>query len=151
MQSKAKTVKEYLDDLPEDRKEQISQVRDVILKNLPKGIKEVMNWGMISYQVPFTIFPNTYNNQPLMFAALASQKNYMAVYLSGIYASEQLREEFIFEYKSTGKRMDMGKSCVRFKKIDNLPLELIGKAIAALSVDEFIEIYNNGRKRSSAK
>lgn len=151
MQSEAKTVLEYLNSLPEDRKQQISQVRDVILKNLPAGIEEVMNWGMITYQVPFTIFPNTYNNQPLMFAALASQKNYMAVYLSGIYSSKELREKFISRYKSTRKKMDMGKSCVRFRKIEDLPLDLIGEAIAALGVDEFIEIYNNSRKRTSAK
>ena len=76
-----------------------------------------MNWGMITYEVPLSIYPNTYNEQPLMFAALASQKNHMAVYLSGIYSSDELREKFIADYKDTGKRMDIGKSCVRFKKL----------------------------------
>lgn len=145
MQSKATTVEQYLDELPEDRQPAISEVRNVILKNIPKGYEEVMNWGMITYEVPLSIFPNTYNKKPLVYAALASQKNHMAVYLSGVYINEKLRLQFENDYKATGKRLDMGKSCVRFKKLENLPLELIGKAIANFEVDEFIEVYNNGR------
>ena len=141
MRSEAKTVDEYLNTLPDDRKQSIAIVRDVILKNLPNGIEEKLNWGMITYEVPLSICPNTYNGQPLMFAALASQKNHMAVYLSGIYSHDDSREKFISDYKDTGKRMDMGKSCVRFKKLDDLPLDLIGKAISALDINEFVEIY----------
>ena len=125
MQSKAKTVEQYLNELPEERKIAISKVRDVILENLPNGYQEVINWGAITYEVPLSICPDTYNKKPLMYAALASQKNHMAVYLSGVYISEKLRLQFENDYKATGKKLDMGKSCVRFKKIESLPLELI--------------------------
>jgi hypothetical protein len=140
MQSKAMTVPEYLDDLPEERLAAIETVRDVILDNLPEGFEETMNWGMITYQVPLSRYPDTYNKQPLMLAALASQKNHMAVYLTGVYADEESRSRFTSAYKRTGKRMDIGKSCVRFRKLDDLPLDLIADAIAEYSVDEFIAL-----------
>ena len=117
MIGEAKTVTDYIDNLPTDRKLTISKVRDIILSNLPKGIEEVMNWGMIAYQIPIKSYPNTYNRQPLMYAALASQKNHMAVYLSGIYSDEKLRKKLIEDYKLTGKKMDLGKSCVKFRKL----------------------------------
>lgn len=145
MQSKATTIEQYLNELPEERKVVISQVRDVILENLPNGYLEVMNWGLITYEVPLSICPDTYNKKPLLYAALASQKNHMAVYLSGVYINEKLRLQFENEYKTTGKKIDMGKSCVRFKKLEHLPLELIGKAIANFEVQEFIEVYKTGR------
>ncbi len=138
MQSKAKTINEYLDSLPEDRAAQIHAVRKVILESLPEGYEEVMNWGMISYQVPLSVYPETYNKQPLLYAALASQKNHMAVYLSGIYMFEEAHLNFEAAYRETGKRFDAGKSCVRFKKLEDLPLELIGKTIASLPMDEFV-------------
>jgi uncharacterized protein YdhG (YjbR/CyaY superfamily) len=146
MQSKATTVKQYLAELPKDRREAISAVRNEILARLPKGYEEAMNWGMITYQVPLETFPDTYNKQPLMYAALASQKNHMAVYLMGIYMSDEARQDFEAQYKATGKRFDVGKSCVRFKKLDDLPLDLIGDAIAAQAVDEFVNCYNTARK-----
>jgi uncharacterized protein YdhG (YjbR/CyaY superfamily) len=146
MQSKAKTVAEYLSDLPDNRLEAIETVRDVILENLPEGFEEVMNWGMITYQVPLSRYPNTYNKKPLMMAALASQKNHMAVYLTGVYADPASRAKFTAAYKDTGKRMDMGQSCVRFRKLEDLPLELIGQAIAEYSVDDFVAL--NERVRS---
>ena len=149
MRSKAKTVTDYINILPDDRKYAITEVRDTILNNLPEGIQEIMNWGMITYQIPLELYPNTYNGQPLMFAALASQKNHMVIYLSGVYSDDKLREEFIAEYKATGKRLDIGKSCVRFRKIDDLPIELIGKAISALDVKSFIEIYSNVRSKKT--
>ena len=151
MRSEAKTVQEYINDLPDDRTQSIIKVRKVILENLPKGIVENMNWGMIAYEVPLSVCPNTYNKQPLMFAALASQKNHMAVYLSGIYSSDELREKFIADYKETGKRMDLGKSCVRFKKVEDLPLKLIGKAISVFSIEEFVEIYGRITSKKSNK
>ena len=151
MRSEAKTVQEYINDLPDYRKQSIIKVRNVILENLPKGIVENMNWGMIVYEVPLLVCPNTYNKQPLMFAALASQKNHMAVYLSGIYSSDELREKFIADYKETGKRMDLGKSCVRFKKVEDLPLKLIGKAISVFSIEEFVEIYGRITSKKSKK
>jgi hypothetical protein len=135
--SDATTVEGYLASLPEDRRAAISAVRDVILANLAEGFEEAMNWGMICYQVPLSTYPKTYNGQPLMYAALASQKNHMAVYLTGIYMSDQAREDFERKYRATGKRMDAGKSCVRFRSLDDLPLDLIGECIAADSVLDF--------------
>jgi len=139
MRSDATTVDRYLAELPEERRAAIEAVRATILKKLPKGYEEAMNWGMISYQVPLDTYPDTYNGQPLMYAALASQKNYMAVYLTGIYMSEKSRKEFETAYKATGKKLDAGKSCVRFKKLDDLPLPLIGKVIAATKVKDLIK------------
>jgi uncharacterized protein YdhG (YjbR/CyaY superfamily) len=138
MRSKAATVEEYLSELPGDRRQAIAAVRKTILENLPRGYEEAMNWGMITYQVPLETYPDTYNGQPLMYAALASQKNHMAVYLTGIYISEDARSEFEAKYEATGKRLDVGKSCIRFKKLDDLPLDLIGECIAAEEVDSFV-------------
>ncbi len=138
MRSEATTVDEYLAALPDDRREAIDAVRNVILERLPDGYREVMNWGMITYEVPLETFPDTYNKQPLMFAALASQKNHMAVYLTGIYMSDEAREEFEAAYRATGKRLDVGKSCVRFRQLGDLPLELIGDTIASLPLEDFI-------------
>jgi uncharacterized protein YdhG (YjbR/CyaY superfamily) len=143
MQSEAKTVEEYINALPEERQQAIRKVRKLILENLPEGYEEVMNWGMITYQVPLSVYPDTYNKKPLMFAALASQKNHMAVYLSTIYINEDKRVQFEESYRETGKRYDVGKSCVRFRKLDDLPLSLIGKEIASFSVNDFIEIAKN--------
>ena len=138
MRSQASTVKDYLAELPPDRREAIAAVRQTILANLPSGYEEVMNWGMITYQVPLEIHPDTYNKKPLMYAALANQKNHMAVYLSGIYMDEGLQQEFEVKYRATGKRYDVGKSCVRFRKLEDLPLELIAESIQALEMEEFI-------------
>ena len=140
MQSKADTVKQYLNELPNDRKKAISIVRQTILENLPDGYDEVINWGMITYEVPLETYPNTYNGKPLMYAALASQKNHMAVYLMGCYMVPEIRNKFEKAYNKSGKRFDAGKSCIRFKKIDDLPLDLLGKTIASMDVNEFIEL-----------
>ncbi len=141
MASKAETVEEYLAELPEDRREAIAEVRDAILENLPHGVVESMNWGMIVYEIPLETFPDTYNKKPLQYAALASQKNHMAVYLNSIYMNEDDAAWFANAYKETGKKLDMGKSCVRFKKIDQLPVELVGEAIGKISLDEFLDYY----------
>lgn len=140
MQSTATTPEEYLFELADDRREAIETVRETILEHLPEGYTEGMGFGMIAYVVPLDRYPDTYNGQPLMYAALASQKNHMAVYLTSVFADEALGEKFVAEYKATGKKLDMGKSCVRFKSLDHLPLDVIGDAIAALTVDEFIDI-----------
>ncbi|MXZ68699.1 MAG: DUF1801 domain-containing protein [Acidimicrobiia bacterium] len=147
MRSNATTVEEYLASLPEDRREAISAVRAVILDHLPDAYEEEMRWGMISYEVPLAIQPDTYNGKPLMYAALASQKRHMAVYLSGVYADPAAREAFEQAYRATGKRMDMGKSCVRFRRLDDLPLEVIGEAVARYSVNDFVDLYHRGRRR----
>lgn len=146
MQSKAATVKDYLEELPEDRRKALSKVRSAIRRNLPKGFEEVMNWGMICYQVPLKTFPDTYNKQPLMYAALASQKNHMAVYLSSIYSDSKQRAWFEKAFKRSGKRMDMGKSCVRFRKLEDLPLELIGEAISRVNLKEFLSHYERAKR-----
>jgi uncharacterized protein YdhG (YjbR/CyaY superfamily) len=152
MRSEATTVREYLDGLPDDRRKALSAVRKVIRANLPEGYEEAMNWGMITYQVPLHTYPDTYNGQPLMYAALASQKHHMAVYLTGIYMSETSRKEFETSYKMTGRRFDAGKSCVRFRKLEDLPLELIGDTIAALSVEEFVcRVQDVGSPRKQRK
>ena len=139
MKSEAKTIEQYLSEIPEDRRKAIKEIRKTILANLPKGYEEAVNWGMITYQVPLEIYPDTYNKKPLMYAALANQKNHMAVYLTGIYMDEELNQDFEKKYKETGKRYDVGKSCVRFRKLDDLPLELIGESIGAIGMDEFIK------------
>ena len=138
MQSDTTTVAEYLAELPADRRAALEAVRQTILANLPAGYEEAMNWGMITYQVPLARYPDTYNGQPLAYAGLALQKNHMAVYLIGLYADEAARERFETSYRATGKRYDVGKSCVRFKKLDDLPLALIGESIALFSVTEFV-------------
>jgi uncharacterized protein YdhG (YjbR/CyaY superfamily) len=145
MHSEATTVEKYLAELPDDRRAAIAEVRDTILANLPEGYEEVMNWGMVTYQVPLEAYANTYNKQPLMYAALASQKNHMAVYLSAIYSDEGARDRFEAAYKVTGKRFDVGESCVRFKKLEDLPLDVIGDAIRGVSLDEFVALYERGR------
>lgn len=104
-----------------------------------------MNWGMISYEVPLERFPDTYNGKPLMYAALASQKNHMAVYLTSVYTDEGRRKEFEDAYRATGKKMDVGKSCVRFKQLDDLPLDVIGDTIGSTPVDEFVRQYQDIR------
>lgn len=144
MQSKATTVDDYLKELPEDRRAAISKVRQVIRKNLPKGVAEGMQYGMIGYFVPHKVYPPGYHcdpKQPLPFAALASQKNYMSVYLCSLYQrpSEEgwVRERFA----AAGKKLDMGKSCIRFKKLEDLPLDVVGEAVARFSVADYVSQY----------
>lgn len=141
MRSQAATVAEYLAELPEDRRAAVSAVRDVILDRLPAGYEERMNWGMIVYEVPLSTYPGTGNGQPLAAAALASQKAYMSVYLHGIYADADLREQFESAYRATGKRFDVGKSCVRFRRLDDLPLDVLGDAVAAVPVERLCAMH----------
>jgi len=145
MQSKAKSVDDYLSELDDTRRDAISTVRNVVLENLPDGYEEMMLFGMITYAVPLSTFPDTYNKQPLMYAALASQKRHMALYLTNVYGDGSLEAWFRERYKATGKRLDMGKSCVRFRKLDDLPLDLVGETIAMTPIDEFLEIYKASR------
>ena len=151
MRSDAATVEQYLSELPESRREAIEKVRDVVLANLPEGYEEAMNWGMITYQVPLKTHPDTYNGKPLMYAALASQKNHMSVYLTGIYMDDQARQGFESKYKATGKRYDVGKSCVRFKKLEDLPLPLIGESVGSLSVEDFVARVESVRAKPRSR
>lgn len=145
MRSESTTVDQYLAELPDDRRDAVESVRDVIVTNLPEGYEETMNWGMIVYSVPLDTYPDTYNGQPLMYAALANQKSYMSLYLTAVWAADGIREDFISKYKESGKRLDMGKSCVRFRTLDDLPLELISETIGAIDLDSFIATYERSR------
>ncbi|MEX0616936.1 MAG: DUF1801 domain-containing protein [Candidatus Woykebacteria bacterium] len=146
MQSSAKTVEEYIDSLPLDRKEAISKIREVIKKNLPVGYEEGMGYGMIVYHIPLARYPNTYNKQPLGIAALASQKNYISIYLMTVYGNPKTEAWFKREYEKAGKKLDMGKSCVRAKKLEDIPLDVIGKAVSIVTPNELIARYEESRK-----
>lgn len=122
-------------------------VRKVILENLPNGYEEGIQYGMIGYYVPFSRLAKTYNDQPLNYAALASQKYYMSLYLNTIYSDPKIEKWFTSEYKKTGKKIYMGKSCVRFMSVDDLPLELIGQVIAKTPVNLFVKKYKQSRSR----
>ena len=147
-QPKQLSVDDYMEALSEDRKTAINAVRGAILENLPDGYEETVQHGMICYVIPLETYPVTYNKLPLMFAGLASQKNYMTVYLMNIYGSPADEEWFVERYKATGKKLNMGKSCVRFKTLDDLPVDLIGEAVARTSVASYIQLYESARKKS---
>jgi uncharacterized protein YdhG (YjbR/CyaY superfamily) len=144
MQSKAKTVDQYIDELPDDRKHAISELRKVILKNLPKGFEETMSYGMIGYVVPLSLYPAGYHcdpSLPLPYMNVASQKNFIAVYHMGIYGSKKLLEWFTNEYSKVSKtKLDMGKSCIRFKKMDQIPYQLIGELSGKISAEDWMRI-----------
>lgn len=150
MPSKAQTIQEYIDNLPEDRKEAINKLRKVILENLPKGFVETMSYGMIGYVVPNSLYPAGYHcdpKLPLPFMNIASQKNFIAIYHMGIYADEKLLNWFTEEYPKYSKtKLDMGKSCIRFKKINDIPYQLIGELAAKLSPQKWIELYEKNLK-----
>ena len=141
MKSNAATVEDYLQSLPEDRRAAISAVRKVILANLPKGYEECMVCGMIGYVVPHSIYPAGYHcdpRLPLLYANLGSQKNHMALYLMCVYGDDATRDWFEKAYRASGKKLDMGKACVRFKRLEDLPLEVIGQAVARVPVEKYI-------------
>jgi hypothetical protein len=154
MQSKAKTVDAYLDELPEDRREIVEAIRNEILKSLPSGYEEGMQYGMIGYFVPHRVYPPGYHcdpKQPLPFASLASQKNHVSVYLMCIYGDEAHEAWFREAWAKTGKKLDMGKSCVRFKKLDDVPLKVIGQAVKRVPVKKFIERYESVLKSTTSR
>ena len=139
------TVEEYIAGLAEDRAEQIARLRELILQRLPEGYAEVMDFGMIAYVIPLETYPKTYNSHPLMYAALASQKRHMSLYLMNVYCDDETLHWFTEGFAAAGKKLDMGKACVRFKKLDDLPLDLICEAIARTSVAEYIVSYEASR------
>ena len=151
MTSAATTVKEYIDGLPEDRKEAINQLRTVIQKKLPKGFQEEMSYGMIGYVVPHTLYPAGYHcnpKLPLPFMNIASQKNFIAVYHMGIYADPKLMDWFLAEFpKHSKSKLDMGKSCIRFKKPEQIPFELMGELASKMTVKEWIALYEKNYKK----
>ena len=147
VQSNAGSVDEYLKELSPDRRESISTVRNLILKYLPNGYVETMLYGMISYVIPLKRYPITYNKKPLTLVSLASQKNYMALYLMNVYGDKGEEMRFKEGFLASGKKLDMGKSCVRFRSLDDLPLRLIGETISRTSVAQFIERYEKSRNK----
>ena len=151
MPSKATNVESYINDLPEERKSAFLELRKVILKNLPKGFAEGISYGMISYSVPHSIYPNGYHcdpKQPLPFLSMASQKNFIALYHMGIYMNPTLMDWFTAEFAKRVKgKLDMGKSCIRFKKIDAIPFDLIGELASKMTVKEWIACYEKALKR----
>jgi hypothetical protein len=149
--TKPTTVKEYLAGLPPERRSTIAKVRDVVRRNLPSGYREVMNWGMVTYELPLERYPDTYNGRPLCYAAIAAHKNHNALYLMGAYQdageAAQLREAF----RKAGKKMDMGRSCLRFREADELPLEAIGRVIRDTPPAKFIARYETSRRKPTRK
>ena len=147
MFSPATTAEQYLNELPADRKEPVRLLRDTVLKNLPKGFKETIGHGMLNYVVPHSLYPAGYHcnpQQPLPFAAIASQKNFIAFYHMGIYSQPDLLKWFVEEYPKHSKtRLDMGKSCIRFKKPDQIPYKLIGELSKKINVKDWINIYES--------
>jgi hypothetical protein len=146
--SKAPTVEAYLNELPEDRRAVVSAVRDVVLGHLPAGYRETMNWGMITYELPLERYPGTHNGQPLGYAALAAQKHYYALYLLGadVHPAQAIRLQEAFD--QAGKKLDMGKSCLRFRRLDDLPLDAIGEAIASTPPEALIALHERSRQQS---
>jgi hypothetical protein len=143
--SAASTVDEYLAELQEPRRREISELLALIRKNLPRGFDEVMAWGMITFQVPLEISGPTYNDQPLAAVALASQKNHISFYLSSIYASKELTTEFHQRWERSGKKLDMGKSCVRFQSLDKADMGTLGWAVSLLNPQQFTKMYLDAR------
>ncbi len=152
--SKATTVKQYLAELPEDRREDITKLVSLVRKHLPKGYAEEMAWGMIGYTVPMSMSGPTYNNQPLGAVAIAAQKHQISLYLLSIYASEKYTKEFQKRWLASGKKLNMGKSCIRFKTLEQADLETIAWAVGLLKPKEFVEMYLKARsdyKKARAK
>jgi hypothetical protein len=151
MKSTAKTVQEYIDKLPADRKQAITELRKVILKNLPKGFKEEMGYGMIGYVIPHSLYPKGYHcdpSVPLPFMNIGSQKNFIALYHMGVYGSKKLLDWFVKEYpKHCKTKLDMGKACIRFKKMDDIPYKLIGELSSKITAGEWIAICDKYAKK----
>lgn len=155
----ATNVSDYLAHLPADRRDAITRVRDVVNANIPSGFEEKIQYGMISWCVPESVLPakDVYNKQPLCIASLASQKNHMALYLLGVYGDPKERAWFEKAYKATGKKLDMGQSCLRFKSLDALPLDVVGEVMSHITVDKYVDAYRRIRaetktgKKAAAK
>ena len=145
--SRATTVEDYIAELPEERARVVSAVRKVVKKKLPKGYRESMEFGMISYGIPLDRYPDTYNGRPLCYAAIAAQKNHYAIYLMGVYGFPERERALRDAFAKAGKKLDMGKSCVRFKSLDDLPLDAIGDSIADVPPDALIANYEASRRK----
>ena len=151
MRSDATSVDEYLNGLPEDRRSMLAELRKLILENLPKGYRESLSFGMICYGIPLERYPDTYNGQPLGYVSLASQKNHCALYLIGAYMDPAQAAAIADGFAKAGKKLDMGKSCMRFKKMDDLALDVVSKAISSMPVERYIELYEGVRQKGKGK
>lgn len=152
--SKETTAAGYLASLPPERRAVIAKVRTLIRKHLPKGYVEAMNWGMLCYEVPLSKYPETYNKQPLCYVGLSAQKNNYALYLMNVYGDTPLQRKLIAAYKETGKRLDMEKSCLRFRDLDNLPMDVIAEIVASTPVETMILLHEQqhpSKKVASAR
>jgi hypothetical protein len=145
--SKAPTPEAYLAELPPERAGLVARLRDLINSNIPEGYVERMNWGMISWEVPSERYPDTYNGQPLVYAGLAAQKNYTALYLNCVYASQQGTERLKAQWAASGRKLDMGKSCLRFKRSEDVAEEVLAQTIRSVPVDRLIAEYEAGRSK----
>ena len=145
------TAGEYIASLPDERRAFVAGLRDVILRNLDDGFEETIEFGMLAYCVPLETFPDTYNGRPLMYAALASHKQYVSLYLMGVYGNDDTAAWFRDEYQKTGKRLNMGKSCVRFRKEADIPYDLIAQAITLETAGSYLEKYQKVRTATGRK
>lgn len=145
--SEAVTVEEYLNELPAERRTVVAAVRQLILDNLPAGYQETISWGMIGYGIPLERYPKTYNGQPLSYIALASHKSYISLYLMSVYGDPQQEAWLKDAFAAAGKKLDMGKSCLHFRKLDDLPLDVIAEVVASTPPDQYIARYEASRKR----
>jgi uncharacterized protein YdhG (YjbR/CyaY superfamily) len=143
---RASTVREYLAALPEERREAVSAVRDLVRRHLPAGYREAMNWGMITWELPLSKYPDTYNGQPLCYVGLAAQKNHNALYLTGVYQDPEQETWLKRAFRDAGKKLDMGKSCLRFRSVEDLPLEAVGRIVAWTSPEKHIARYEASRR-----
>jgi Domain of unknown function (DU1801) len=148
--SRARTVEAYLKELPDHRRSVVSKLRNMIRRRLPSGYQESMNWGMIAYQVPLDRYPETYNGSPLLYAAIAAQKRHYSLYLMTVYQDSTLEARLRAAFDKSGRKLDMGKSCIRFKTLEDLPLDAIGEIVGSVSVDQFLKDYEKARVRRHA-
>jgi len=146
--TRAKTPAQYIAMQPPDRRRELARVRQVLRRHMPAGYKEVINWGMITYEIPLKRLPKTYNGQPLCYAGLAAQKRHLALHLMGAYATAAQGRALRAGFRKAGKKLDMGKSCIRFQTADDLALGAIGKNIAGTPVKKYIAIFEKARKRT---
>lgn len=155
MKNEATSPEAYISQLPEDRQFPMQQLRKTILENIPKGFEETMSYGMIGYVVPHSLYPDGYHcdpKLPLPFINIASQKNFIALYHMGIYADKNLLDWFVSEYPKHSKlKLDMGKSCIRFKKADHIPFQLLGELVLKITVSDWITMYESNIKKGSSK
>lgn len=147
--NKAKTVGDYIAGLPADRQPVVRKIRSFVKKHIPKGYKETIGFGAIAYAVPLAKLPDTYNGQPLCYAAIAAQKNYYTLYLMNVYGDPKQKKWMADEFKKRGKKFDMGKSCLHFRSLDDLPLDVVGDVIASTPMEKYVAQYRDSRKKTA--